>query len=96
MVPQLEDLVGPIKARITDPVRQVIAVELALDIAQIQARKLGGEDVEREMVHARSQALSLTATEAGVVLDVVMARLHSIGGVVARGALAAVLGAVAQ
>lgn len=90
MIPRLEDLVGPIKARITDPQRQVLAVELATDIAQLQARALAGEDVESEIRHAKAQASSLLATEAGVVLDVVMTWVNGIAGGVARGVIAAV------
>lgn len=89
MVPKLEDIVAGIRGRIADPARQAIAVQLATDVAQLQARALAGEDVDAELRHAKAQALSLTATEAGVVLDTVMTWVGSVAGGVARAVLVA-------
>lgn len=63
----VEGVIAQLRARISDPERARIAVVLATDLADVQARALLGHSVGRELAHLRSQASSLVATEAEAV-----------------------------
>jgi hypothetical protein len=86
-LPKLEDLVGSLRYRIRDKARQAVAVQMAVDVAQLQVRAVRGENVELEVRAARDRAAALDASEAGTVIDAVMTWLVSVGGDVARGVL---------
>ena len=87
IVPKLEDLIDSIKARISDPAKQLIAVALATDLAQLQVRQLAGEDVAQELLHLRAQATSLGAIEAATLRDVYVGWVGAIAGALVQGVL---------
>jgi hypothetical protein len=86
-LPKLEQLVEGIKRRIADPTRQAFAVQMVTDVVKLQIRALSGDDVELEVLAARAKASSVTPSEYGTIMDVMMTWLWSVAGDVARGVL---------
>lgn len=71
-IPQPNGAIAQLRDRIKDPARQAIVEALLVDVAQLQARSLVGEDVQREMAHVQAQSLSLTATEAAFLRNAIL------------------------
>jgi hypothetical protein len=88
----VESLLAPIRERIQDPERQRLALELAVDTADLQIRVLAGADVERELAHNRAQAAALSATEAEIVRQAFEGWLLQAKAAVVRGLVAAAAG----
>lgn len=92
MIPHLEEIVAELRQRVADPARQAVAVQLAVDVAQLSTKALAGADVENEILHCRAQAASLVATEAAAVQQVVGAWVERITGAVVKAVLVAAAG----
>lgn len=83
----IEPLLADMRQRVADPTRQAIAAGIAIDLAQLTARALAGEDVEGELRHLRAQAASLAAVEAQAVHDAMLAWVGRVVGAVVRAVL---------
>ena len=69
----IETLIDDIKARIEDPERQEIVVQMGIDLVEITALQASDPELAEVMLrHAKAQALALAATEAKVVGDAFM------------------------
>jgi len=88
-IPTPKELLEQLRGRVTDPARLAIAEELVVDLTQLQARALAGEQVQGELLQVQAQVASLTATEAGILRDVVMTWVGQVAAAVVRGAFAA-------
>ncbi|MEY5098091.1 MAG: hypothetical protein RJA36_810 [Pseudomonadota bacterium] len=91
-LPRIQGVVDGLRARIKDPARQEILVQLGVELAHLQTLALANVDVSREMAHLKSQASSLTASETGVLTDVLMTWVSGVAGGVVRGVLVAAAG----
>lgn len=70
----VQPLLDSIRARIDDPERQEILVQMGVDLVEAQAMRMTDPELADSMTrHIKAQALALTATEQKVISDEFMA-----------------------
>ena len=69
----IETLIDDIKARVEDPERQEVVVQMGIDLVEITALQASDPELAEVMMrHLKAQTLALAATEAKVVSDAFM------------------------
>ena len=78
-----------LRSRVASPERKEVVAALAVDLAQLSARALAGEDVQSEIQQLRAQAAMLAAQETELIRNALLDWIGTITSAVVRGALAA-------